>query len=87
MYEFKALTNITENAKAKDRSSVEEKKETKHLSGFNSMFCVQSIETAIKYYKEFQRQIAENPQCGLKVGMIYSFGANEAEDGIRDVAM
>lgn len=80
MYEFKALTNITENAKAKDRSSVEEKKETKHLSGFNSMFCVQSIETAIKYYKEFQRQIAENPQCGLKVGMIYSFGANEAED-------
>ena len=44
------------------------------------MFCVQSIETAIKYYKEFQRQIAENPQCGLKVGMIYSFGANEAED-------
>ena len=80
MYEFKALTNITENAKAKDRSSVEEKKETKHLSEFNSMFCVQSIETAIKYYKEFQRQIAENPQCGLKVGMIYSFGANEAED-------
>ena len=80
MYEFKALTNITENAKAKDRGSVEEKKETKHLSGFNSMFCVQSIETAIKYYKEFQKQIAENPQCGLKVGMIYSFGANEAED-------
>ena len=80
VYEFKALTNIAENAKARDRGSVEEKKETKHLSGFNSMFCVQSIETAIKYYKEFQKQIAENPQCGLKVGMIYSFGANEAED-------
>ena len=80
VYEFKALTNIAENAKVRDRGSVEEKKETKHLSGFNSMFCVQSIETAIKYYKEFQKQIAENPQCGLKVGMIYSFGANEAED-------
>ncbi len=80
VYEFKALTNIAENAKAKDRKSVEEKKALKHLSGFNSMFCVQSIETAIKYYKEFQKQIAENPFCDLKVGMIYSFGANEAED-------
>lgn len=79
-YEFKALTNIAENAKAKDRNNVEEKKELKHLSGFNSMFCVQSIDTAIKYYAEFKKQITENPACGLKVGMIYSFGANEAED-------
>lgn len=80
VYEFKALTNIAESAKAKDRGSVKEQKELKHISGFNSMFCVQSIETAIKYYAEFKKQISENPQCGLKVGMIYSFGANEAED-------
>lgn len=80
VYEFKALTNITESAKAKDRGSVKEQKELKHISGFNSMFCVQSIETAIKYYAEFKKQISENPQCALKVGMIYSFGANEAED-------
>lgn len=80
VYEFKALTNIAESAKAKDRGSVKEQKELKHISGFNSMFCVQSIETAIKYYTEFKKQISENPQCGLKVGMIYSFGANEAED-------
>ena len=80
VYEFKALTNIAESAKAKDRGSVKEQKELKHISGFNSMFCVQSIETAIKYYAEFKKQISENPACGLKVGMIYSFGANEAED-------
>ena len=80
VYEFKALTNIAESAKAKDRGSVKEQKELKHISGFNSMFCVQSIETAIKYYAEFKKQIEENPACGLKVGMIYSFGANEAED-------
>lgn len=80
VYEFKALTNIAESAKAKDRGSVKEQKELKHISGFNSMFCVQSIETAIKYYAEFKKQISENPQCALKVGMIYSFGANEAED-------
>ena len=80
MYEFKALTNIAESAKARDRGSVKEQKEVKHISGFNSMFCVQSIDTAIKYYAEFKKQISENPACGLKVGMIYSFGANEAED-------
>ena len=80
IYEFKAVTNIAEAAQAKDRNAVKEIKQLKHISGFNSMFCVQSIETAIKYYKEFQKQIAGNPQCGLKVGMIYSFGANEAED-------
>ena len=83
VYEFKALTNIAKSAKAKDRGSVKEQKEVKHISGFNSMFCVQSIETAIKYYAEFKKQIREksleNPQCALKVGMIYSFGANEAE--------
>ena len=80
VYEFKALTNITESARAKDRTSVKEQKELKHISGFNSMFCVQSIDTAIKYYAEFKKQVSENPQCALKVGMIYSFGANEAED-------
>ena len=79
-YKFNQLINIPEVAKAKDRNSVKEIKEARRVSGFNSMFCVQSIDTAIKYYKEFQKQIEENPQCCLKVGMIYSFGANEAED-------
>ena len=80
VYEFKALTNIAESATARDRGSVKEQKELKHISGFNSMFCVQSIDTAIKYYAEFKKQISEHPECDLKVGMIYSFGANEAED-------
>ena len=79
-YEFRALTNIKEVAKARDRNSVQEEKSLKHLTGFNSMFCVQSIETAIKYYNEFKRQLSEHPEMDLKVGMIYSFGANEAED-------
>ena len=79
-YEFRALTNIKDVAKARDRNSVQEEKSLKHLSGFNSMFCVQSIETAIKYYNEFKRQLSEHPEVDLKVGMIYSFGANEAED-------
>ena len=81
-YIYKAIANVAEGATAKDRNSVKEMKEDRRLSGFNSMFCVQSIEMAIKYYKEFQKQIAENPQCNLKVGMIYSFGANESEDDL-----
>jgi len=81
-YIYKAIANVAESATAKDRNSVKEMKEDRRLSGFNSMFCVQSIEMAIKYYKEFQKQIAENPQCNLKVGMIYSFGANESEDDL-----
>lgn len=79
-YKFNQLINIPEVAKSKDRNNVKEIKEPRRVSGFNSMFCVQSIDTAIKYYKEFQKQIQENLQCCLKVGMIYSFGANEAED-------
>lgn len=81
-YIYKAIANVAESATAKDRNSVKEMKEDRRLSGFNSIFCVQSIEMAIKYYKEFQKQIAENPQCNLKVGMIYSFGANESEDDL-----
>ena len=79
VYEYRALTNIAENATAKNRTDIKEKKITKHLNGFNSIFCVQSIDSAIKYYKEFKKQIAASPSCALKVAMIYSFGANEAE--------
>ena len=80
VYSFNALNNIAESAKSKNRNKLIEQKSIKHLLGFNSMFCVQSIETAILYYKEFKKQIENNPSCNLKVGMIYSFGANEAED-------
>ena len=80
LYKFNALTNIEESATAKDRTAVKEIKQERRLSGFNSIFCVQSIDVAIKYYQEFKKQLAANPQAALKVGMIYSFGANEAED-------
>jgi type I restriction enzyme, R subunit len=51
----------------------------KRLYGFNSIFAVSSIEVAKKYYAEFKSKGSE-----LKIAIIYSFGANEAEgdDGI-----
>lgn len=51
----------------------------KRLYGFNSIFAVSSIEVAKKYYAEFKSKGSE-----LKIAIIYSFNANEAEsdDGI-----
>ncbi|MDR1940706.1 MAG: type I restriction endonuclease subunit R [Endomicrobium sp.] len=57
----------------------------RRLLGFNSIFAVSSIETAKKYYAEFQKQMAELPEAQkLKTALIYSFGANEEEqeDGL-----
>ena len=57
----------------------------KRLHGFNSIFAVQSIPMARRYYSEFQRQIRDrSDELGrLKVATIFSFNPAEApEDGI-----
>ena len=83
-YVFNALTNISEVASA-GRSQVEEIKKKQRLSGFNSIFAVASVDMAKLYYTEFKRQIAADPSKRLRVAIIYSYGANEAEtDGILD---
>ena len=44
-----------------------------------------SIEAAKLYYNEFKKLFEENPSRKLKIGVIYSYGANEEEnDGIID---
>lgn len=59
-----------------------EKRETRRVAGFNSIFAVASIPMAIKYYKEFKRQIEEKNK-DLRVATIFSFAPNEEEiDGI-----
>jgi len=53
----------------------------RRLAGFNSIFAVTSIDVAILYYREFQKQMAELPSDKqLKIATIYSFGANEPDD-------
>lgn len=84
-YNFNALTNIGEVASAKDKSAFAEVKQKLRLSGFNSIFCVSSVDAAKIYYNEFKRQMAENPSKNLKIATIYSYGANEdVEDGMLD---
>lgn len=84
-YTFSVLQNIADVASASGKAAIEEIKQKQRVSGFNSIFAVSSVEAAKLYYAEFQRQMAETPQRRLKVALIYSYGANEAEtDGILD---
>lgn len=59
-----------------------EKRETRRVAGFNSIFAVASIPMAIKYYKEFKKQTSENKRS-LNIATIFSFSTNEEEpDGL-----
>lgn len=82
-YIFNSLINITEVASAKGK--INEDKRPMHINGFNSIFCVASIEAAKLYYNEFKKQMGDNPSKKLKIATIYSFAANEEEnDGLLD---
>lgn len=50
----------------------------RRVDGFNSIFAASSIPMAIKYYREFKRQLAER-RSALRVATIFSFAPNEAE--------
>ena len=83
-YVFNALTNIAEVASA-PHGAIDEIKRKQRLSGFNSIFCVASVQMAKLYYEEFKRQIADDPTKDLRIATIFSYGANEAEaDGLLD---
>ncbi|MDD3382759.1 MAG: HsdR family type I site-specific deoxyribonuclease, partial [Bacilli bacterium] len=84
-FKHSVILNVNEVVLARDRNLVKEDKQSNYVNGFNSIFAVSSIEVAKLYYNEFKRQMAENPAKTLKVGLIYSYGANEEEaDGILD---
>lgn len=59
-----------------------EKRETRRVAGFNSIFAAASIPMAIRYYNEFKKQIEEKNR-NLTIATIFSFSANEEEpDGL-----
>lgn len=83
-YVFNSLVNISEVASGR-QDAVEEIKRKQRISGFNSIFAVASVPMAKLYYQEFQRQMKADPTKRLRIAVIYSYGANEAEaDGILD---
>lgn len=56
----------------------------KRLTGFNSLLATASIDAAKRYYAEFAKQQQALPEAQrLKIGLIYSYAANEEEgDGL-----
>ncbi|MDT8434981.1 MAG: type I restriction endonuclease subunit R [Anaerosomatales bacterium] len=57
----------------------------KRVRGFNALFATASIEAAKRYYLEFKEQQNDVvPDRRLKVGIIYSYAANEAVDDYLD---
>jgi type I restriction enzyme R subunit len=83
-YEHSVVTNVVESTRA--RRQVEAIRERQRVRGFNAIFATASIEAARRYYNHFQTQQESLPaERRLKIGLIYSYGANEAtDDGILD---
>ena len=83
-YVHSLIQNVSEVAGGKNR--IEAIKATQRVNGFNAIFATASIDAAKRYYNQFAIQQQElPPDRRLKVGLIYSCGANEAvEDGALD---
>ncbi|WP_404473570.1 type I restriction endonuclease subunit R [Microbacterium aerolatum] len=83
-YEHSVVTNVTESVRTRKRAEALRDKE--RVRGFNALFATASIDAARRYYNHFQIQQEElTPDRRLKVGIIFSYGANEAtDDGILD---
>ena len=75
---------IREHFDQKTKRSASYRHDGKRLAGFNSLFATASIDAAKRYYAEFSAQQKDLPVAQrLKVGLIYSFAANEEEsDGL-----
>ena len=82
----KIVAYICEHFDQKTVRSEKYKLKDRRVVGFNSIFAVDSIDMAKRYYAEFKRQLADAPSDRkLKVALIYSFGVNEEDpDGMVD---
>lgn len=77
-YAYGIVDNVKEVAKD---NRVNEEKRKAQLGGFNSIFCVDSIPSAMKYYAEFKKQQEGLPESQkLKIATIFTYAANEEEN-------
>jgi type I restriction enzyme R subunit len=83
-YVHSVVTNVSEATRT--RRQADAVREQKRVRGFNAIFATASIDAARRYYKHFQDQQEQLPlERRLKIGIIYSYGANDAvDDGILD---
>jgi type I restriction enzyme R subunit len=72
------VSYVREHFDQKTKRSVAYSLAGKRVAGFNSLLATASIDAAKRYYAEFARQQAELPEAQrLKVGLVYSYAANE----------
>ena len=77
-YLFSGVANIADVASGRNR--VDEVKVARRVNGFNAIFATASIDAAKRYYNQFAKQQEElTPDRRLKIGLIFSYAANEAE--------
>lgn len=77
-YAHTRVANVEDVAGGKNR--VSEVKAAARVNGFNSIFATASIDAAKRYYNAFGKAQQDLPEGQrLKVALIYSFAANEAE--------
>lgn len=69
---------ILDHFDQKTKRNVYYTKDGNRLNGFNSIFAVSSIPMAMRYYREFQRQMKEKNKH-LVIGTIFSYSANGAD--------
>lgn len=82
-YQQSVIRNVSDVAKsnknAEERSKIA-------VNGFNSIFAVDSIPMAMRYYEEFKKQ-QESLPCDkrLKVATIFTFSQNEEENDMGNI--
>ena len=83
-YGLSVIDNV--GAVAAGRNAVEEIRVKRRVTGFNALFATASIDAARTYYNHFQLLQQDLPSDRrLRVGLIYSYGANDpADDGALD---
>ena len=78
-YQMSVIGNVKELVSS--RKKAEEEKHKVSLSGFNSIFAVDSTHKARLYYDEFARQQADLPEARrLRVATIFTYAANGTEE-------
>ncbi|WP_206214838.1 MULTISPECIES: type I restriction endonuclease subunit R [unclassified Adlercreutzia] len=72
---------ILDHYEQKTKRQYSYKLKGQRVMGFNSLFCVASVDMAKVYYAAFRRIQAQRAATPLKVATIFSFQPNEADDG------
>lgn len=82
IYGMSHLKNVAEMVR-RGRNAKAQKTQRIQTRGFNSIFAVDSIPTAIAYYNEMKKQMAEmDENQRRKIAIIYTYSPNEAEDEV-----